>query len=255
MRVIGHRGTPLHPAFPENTVAALTAALDAGADGVEVDVRTTADGVLVLSHDADLGRVLATGAGAGPVVAATSWAELRAVPLPGGTAVPSLVQVLDLAAAAGAMVLTQVKPEIGGPEARRTAGLLAALLTDRRRRLPGADRVVTTSFDLDTAAALAGCGTVSGALIVAPSVDPDLAALRARARGLTDVHLHLAHVRADPAVVARVRARGLLVGVGVVNDPAEAEEVAALGADLLCTDDPAGLLRTRASRPAAVVAG
>jgi len=47
--VIGHRG--FRARFPENTVAAVRAALAAGADGVEVDVRPTADGLWVAHHD------------------------------------------------------------------------------------------------------------------------------------------------------------------------------------------------------------
>jgi hypothetical protein len=58
--------TPSHPTYPENTLAAVRTALQAGVDGVEVDVRATEDGVLVLAHDGDLGRVLGTGAGTGP---------------------------------------------------------------------------------------------------------------------------------------------------------------------------------------------
>ncbi len=249
MRVIGHRGTPTRPTHPENTRAAVRTALAAGADGVEIDVRATRDGVLVLSHDPDLGRVLGTGAGTGPVVARTSLAALQALDLPGGTGVPTLSDVLDLAAAHGAHVLTEVKPEAGGAEARRTARLLAALLTDRRRRLPGADRVTTTSFDLATASSLAGCGTVTGALIVAPHLDPDRSALQARAGGVTEVHLSPTHVRDDRGVVARVRGLGLLVGVGVVNDPDEASDLAGLGACLVCTDDPGGLARARRLAP------
>jgi glycerophosphoryl diester phosphodiesterase len=252
MRVIGHRGTPTSPFHPENTLTAVRAALEAGADGVEVDVRSTSDGVLVLSHDRDLGRVLGTGAGTGPVVAHTPSAELLDLELPGGTVVPTLGAVLDLAAVSGAHVLTEVKPEAGGPEAWRTARLLAALLIDRRRRLPRTDRVTTTSFDLTTAASLSGCGTVSGALVVARELDPDRAARQARERGLTDVHLSPAHVRHDRGVVARIRALGLLVGVGVLDDPAEADELAGLGVHLVCTDDPAGLARHRA--PAAPAA-
>ena len=254
MDVIGHRGTPTHPGRPENTLAAVRTALEAGVEGVEVDVRATEDGALVLSHDPDLGRVLGTGAGTGPVVLRTPLAELRCVRLPGGTGVPTLTEVLDLAVLHGARVVTEVKPETGGPDAQRTARLLAALLADRRRQRPGADRITTTSFDLTTAAALAGCGTVSSALIVAPGLDPDRAALRARAHGLTDVHLHPTHVRADPAVVGRVRALGLLVAVGVVDDPDEAERMARLGVHLLCTDDPVGLARAR-ERSAAAVPG
>src|SRR5215510_1951533 len=46
---IAHRGEHLHN--PENTVHAFQEAIRLGADFIEVDVRTTSDGKLVLSHD------------------------------------------------------------------------------------------------------------------------------------------------------------------------------------------------------------
>src|SRR5262249_25532813 len=51
---ISHRGDHLHP--PENTMPAFEEAIRLGADYIEVDVRTTADGKLILSHDATLNR-------------------------------------------------------------------------------------------------------------------------------------------------------------------------------------------------------
>ena len=56
MQVLGHRGWPVPTAHPENTVAAMLAALDAGADGVEVDVQLTRDGIAVCFHDDTLDR-------------------------------------------------------------------------------------------------------------------------------------------------------------------------------------------------------
>lgn len=52
--VISHRGE--HLAHPENTLAAFQAAIDAGADYFELDVRTTSDGRLVLMHDRTVDR-------------------------------------------------------------------------------------------------------------------------------------------------------------------------------------------------------
>ncbi len=246
MRIIGHRGTPTCGHHTENTLQSVCAALDGGADGVEIDVQATRDGVLVLAHDPDLGRVLGTGPRTGPVVAESTLVELRALRLPGGARIPTLAEALDLVAARRGFVVTEVKPETGGAAAARTARLLAALLDQRRERRPGADRVTTSSFDLITAASVAGHGTVSGALIVAPYVDPDVAARRARERGVTDVHLNPVHVEHDPSVVARLHALGLLVSVGVVNDPEEARLMARLGVDMTCTDDPIGLVRRHA---------
>ena len=52
--VAAHRG--LSATYPENTMAAFRAAVEAGVDQVETDIRITADGALVLIHDATLDR-------------------------------------------------------------------------------------------------------------------------------------------------------------------------------------------------------
>jgi glycerophosphoryl diester phosphodiesterase len=49
--LLGHRGVRLPGGPPENTFAAFDAALSAGCDGFEFDVRLTADGVPVVVHD------------------------------------------------------------------------------------------------------------------------------------------------------------------------------------------------------------
>jgi glycerophosphoryl diester phosphodiesterase len=53
--VIAHRGN--HIDVPENTVAAVEEAIKSGADYAEIDLRTTKDGFLVLSHDATVDRM------------------------------------------------------------------------------------------------------------------------------------------------------------------------------------------------------
>ena len=53
--ILVHRG--LTTKAPENTVAAVQAALDLGADGVEVDLQITADHEVVVFHDEDLERL------------------------------------------------------------------------------------------------------------------------------------------------------------------------------------------------------
>ncbi|HMJ26363.1 MAG TPA: glycerophosphodiester phosphodiesterase family protein [Pyrinomonadaceae bacterium] len=65
--IIGHRGASA--VAPENTLAALTRALDDGAAGLELDVRLASDGVPVVIHDANLRR---TGLCPGTVATMTS---------------------------------------------------------------------------------------------------------------------------------------------------------------------------------------
>ena len=62
---------------PENTLEAYAAAMDLGADGVEIDVRRTADGVLYLFHDDTLDRMTK---GSGKVRNVTYYELLRLTP-------------------------------------------------------------------------------------------------------------------------------------------------------------------------------
>ena len=76
--VAAHRGH--HQEVPENSLAAIRAAAELGVEFVEVDVRHTADGVLVLMHDETVDRTT-TGSGE---VGSLSWEELRALELEEG---------------------------------------------------------------------------------------------------------------------------------------------------------------------------
>ena len=50
--VLAHRGASTHA--PDNPLAAFRLAVEHGADGIELDVRYTADGTVVLSHPASV---------------------------------------------------------------------------------------------------------------------------------------------------------------------------------------------------------
>ncbi len=89
--VISHRGEHLH--HPENTMPAFAEAVRVGADYIEVDVRTTADGKLVLMHDATVDR---TTNGKGEI-AKTTFDEVRALDAGGGARVPTFDEALDYA--------------------------------------------------------------------------------------------------------------------------------------------------------------
>jgi glycerophosphoryl diester phosphodiesterase len=75
---------------PENTFAAFARGMAAGADGLELDVHLSADGVVVVHHDETLDR---TTSGAGPIAARTA-AELGRVDPGDGAGIPTLAEVL-----------------------------------------------------------------------------------------------------------------------------------------------------------------
>lgn len=238
MLVLGHRGSPT--THPENTLGAVTAALDDGADGVEVDVRLTADGVAVCCHDDDLLRV---GADLRSVRRAR-YAEVEAVRLPGGASVPRLLDVATAVAGRGQLVL-DVKPE------PRTAALLrACLATLTMARFP-LDDVVVSSFDERVLDVLAVRRPQVARAAILDVGDPLLPALgRARQRGDAGIHLPLRTVLAE---AAEVRDCGLPVRAWTVNRLVDARLCALLGVAGVITDLP-GELAAALRAPAPAVA-
>lgn len=137
---IAHRGYSLR--YPENTLPAFEAAVAAGADMIELDIRLSRDGELVVIHDATVDR---TSNGRGRV-ADLSLAELRRFSYANGMSafgavpIPTLAEVIDRV---GAQVTLNV--EIKGRRSG-SAGMeraLAALL----RRKGAVDRVIVSAFD------------------------------------------------------------------------------------------------------------
>lgn len=223
--VLGHRGAPR--AAPENTVAAFAAARDEGADGVELDVHRTADGQLVVHHDA-------TAAGVG-VLAEHSLTEIRAaVP-----AVPTLDEVFDVCA--GMLVNVEIKnspPDADFDHEDRAAALVVELV--QRRGLH--DSVLVSSFHLPTIDRVHAldAGIPTGFLVVVDPAPPTALDI-AHARGHRAVHPHFVALamEAAPAAVARARELGIALNVWTVNDPAEVVRLAETGVDAVITDTPA----------------
>lgn len=73
MQIFGHRG--YSAVYPENTMIAFRKALEAGADGIELDARLTADGQIIIMHDPTVDR---TTNGTG-VVRDMTFAEITAL--------------------------------------------------------------------------------------------------------------------------------------------------------------------------------
>ena len=95
---IAHRGEHLH--HPENTLPAFEEAIRLGADFIEVDIQTSADGELVVSHDATVERCT-NGHGR---ISEMTFAQLesldagiKAGPEFAGTRIPAFDRVLTLA--------------------------------------------------------------------------------------------------------------------------------------------------------------
>lgn len=146
--VTAHRG--LARLYPENTLAAVRGALDAGLRQVEVDVQLTADRVPVLYHDAALARV----SGRPGDIRRLPWARARRLPAaePGrfgrryaAERVPSLAQLAQALAPDRRLRTLYVELK---QESLRRFGRKAMLDACLRALAPLRGRVVLISFDL-----------------------------------------------------------------------------------------------------------
>ena len=235
MLILAHRGLP-GADRPENTLAAVAAAFDAGADGVEVDLRLTADGVLAVSHDPDLGRLT----GHARPVAASSWPELGTTAGLCGLQLARLEQVLALAS--GRRVVLELKKPPPAPDAeRRTALAVAGQLRSLTRAGLPLD-VTVSSFSPTLVAAvrqlLPRRSGVRTALLGRP-FDRAASILRQAIDGGHDeMHPHVLPLLAETTVVSAAHACGVAVVPWTVNRRREVRRLDRLGVDALITDVP-----------------
>lgn len=242
--------------WPENSLTAFRRSIELGVDLVELDVRLSADGQVVVIHDGTLAR---TTTGSGPVDGHTA-AALAAVRLKGpdgvevGEGVPTLRQVLDLLAPTRTGLLLEIKspgvnaryerregrveaiggPRLDGLEEGCVAALEEAGLSGRTRVMafnPDVVRRLGAMAPETRRTLLVAAGHVSTAQATA-----DETVQWAMDVGATDVGLE--HTLLDASVMARARGGGIAVGVWTVNDEAAMRRAIDLGVDVLTTDRP-----------------
>ena len=219
--VIAHRGASAAEA--ENTVAAFSAARELGADWVELDVRRSADGALVVLHDAALpdGR------------------DVHAVPRSTiDPSVPSLAEALD--ACTGMGVNIEIK-NLPTEAAYDPTMVLAREVVAEVRRRGDPEGYLVSCFDLATVDAVHELAPeVPTAVLV---LDPAAAAVGgvdavevAATRGHVALHPWVPFV--DEALIERAHAAGLTVNTWTIDDPERIGELAGWGIDGIVTNVP-----------------
>jgi glycerophosphoryl diester phosphodiesterase len=226
--VLGHRGASADA--PENTLAAFRRAMEQGADGFELDVQRCATGEVVVLHDEDTRRV----AGEALRVVESPLSALRALDVGAwrgdafrGERIPLLSEVLE--ALPGALVNVELK----GRDPR-----LAQAVAELVRRAGAGQRALVSSFRPGLLAAFrAAAPEIARGLLLDDEPPWRLrAALGERLGRPAAIHPALGLVTASRA--RRWRARGLAVNVWTVDEPADVERLAALGAGALITNVP-----------------
>ena len=220
--VFAHRGGAR--IGPENTITAFDRGLSAGADGLELDVRLSRDGRVVIHHDAMLDR---TTHARGPLNdrTAAQLAELD---------VPTLAEVLARYPETGIII-----------ELKEAGAALAAAVVDDLRRANAVDRVCLGSFSLSALraarAAAPGIAT-SGARFevrvalykswcgLSPGRVPYRAFQVPETSGATRV--------VSPRFVQLAHKAGIAVQVWTVDEPEDIRRLLSWGVDGIISDRP-----------------
>ena len=215
--VIAHRGASA--ARTENTLEAFATAREAGADWVEIDVRRTADDVLIVHHDAHLAD--------GSVII-----EAAAGDLP--EHVPTLAQALE--ACDGMGVNIEIKNLPGDPDwdaEHQISAAVAGLALAYRDY----DELLITSFTMDTVERIRQIDP----LLPRGLVLNDAAGLWQGISWSESVGHHAFNPYlplVDGALVRRVHEAGMELNVWTVNDRERIAEMVELGVDGIITDVP-----------------
>ena len=234
---VAHRGASA--AAPGNTLAAFEKAVELGADGVELDVQLSADGVPVIMHDFTVG---ATTDGSGRVGDLTLAqlrqldAGVRFAPRFAGQRIPTLAEVLE---AFGSQLLFNIELKT---TSLRDNGLEQAVVSEVRRQ--GLDsRVLFSSFNpLSLRRVKKIAPHISAGLLY--DLNEPLPLRKAWLAFLAPHEARHPHYKmVDARYVAWARKRGYGVNTWTVDDPGEMRRLIRLGVDGIITNVP-DLLRS-----------
>jgi glycerophosphoryl diester phosphodiesterase len=213
---ISHRGA--HQTHPENSIAAFERAIELGADGIELDVHATSDGVVVVHHDPVVHARHPQRPAHRPI-AELSASDLQRFPLADGTRIPTLADTLG---AIGDRVTVYVEIKAANIEALVTRCIRESETTCAVHSFD--HRIVTKVKTIFPAIR-------TGVLEVSRHIDPVASLAAASAEDLWQEVDTI-----DEEIVEKTHAVGARVVAWTANEPAQWDFLHALGVDAICTD-------------------
>lgn len=227
----GHRGASGHA--PENTLPAFLMAADMGADGVELDIQQTRDGVIVVCHDETVDR---TSNGVG-WVKDYSFEEIRRLDFSNGNAayegvkIPTMEEVFDLLAPTGLTINIELKTGIV------FYGQIEEKILELAKRKGWEDRVIYSSFNHYTVRRIKELNPDAkvGLLYGDGPIDMPGYGHRLGADALHPAYYNLFY----PDFMEDSRKYGLDVNVWTVNSAEELLQCLKLGVNAVITNYPA----------------
>lgn len=220
--LVAHRGA-VGPGQPENTLAAFRQAIASGAEAIEIDLRGTKDGEIVVIHDATVDRTT-NGSGA---VAEQTLAQLRQLDAGRGERIPTYQEVLRLVSGTGIVLLLDIKK--GGVLDRQKV----IRMTEDHYAVANVIVGSRNLDDLKTFRALSPGLRTLGFVDEIEDVAPFVAG------GVDIIRLWPEWIYANPALVGRVHELGRQVWATAGDAPsAELEKLVRLGVRGILVDQP-----------------
>jgi glycerophosphoryl diester phosphodiesterase len=246
VRVIAHRGASA--ALPEHTLEAYQLAIEQGADGLECDIRLTADRQLVCVHDRTVRR---TSNGQG-VVSAMTLAQLAELDFgswkspgaPKPSSVLTLSALLELVADAGRRIELAIEAKHPTRYAGRTEAELLRMLEyyGLLPKDPEESSVRVMSFSELSLHRIRRAAPAVPTVYLIERMLPVTGRIRSLPGGAKIAGPGIELVKKNPGLVPALRAAGHRVHVWTVDDPADVELCLDLGVEALITNRPAEVL-------------
>jgi glycerophosphoryl diester phosphodiesterase len=229
--VTAHRGSSRRA--PENTLSAVRLAIEDGAEYAEIDVQETADGVIVVLHDADLMRV----ASVNRTIWDITYDELKGLdagswfaPEFAGEPIPTLQEVIDLARG---RIRLNIELKFNGRDEKLVERVVEIV---QRNEFQAQCILMSLNYE---------------GLLEAKRLDPSLTVGFTVGATISDVtrldvdFLSVSTKLATPAWLRRVRAGDKQVHVWTINEPDSMLRFLLLGVDNIISDDPALVVALR----------
>ncbi len=221
--VIAHRGAWKTQSVPQNSIASLNEAVRLNCEGSEFDVWMSADGVLVVNHDAEFLEM---------PIETTSFKELRSKKLPNGEKIPTVKEYLKRGMKqSGTKLILEIKPsKISVERSKELAAKCVELVKDMKAE-KWVD-YITFSYD-------------AGKKVIDLDPNANVAYLNGekspaelKADGFFGFDYNIRIVKAKPEWITEAKELGLTVNVWTVNNREDMLWLIDQKIDFITTDEP-----------------
>ncbi len=221
--VIAHRGAWKNTKVPQNSVASLKEAVALGCTGSEFDVRMTADGHMVVVHDASHDGVS---------IDSSEFSKVKALKLSNGESISTLEEYLKAGAGQkGTKLVLEIKSSQMG---KQSSLLLARKCVETVKKLKLKKKVDYIAFDYDVCKLVHELDPKANIAYLNGDINP--AALQKA--GINGIDYHISVMKKNPNWIAEAHQAEMTVNVWTVNKKEDMQWCIDNGVDFITTDEP-----------------